>query len=90
MSPSPTRITTAEKLDALPVGAVVLDGRGRASQKYAHGPGNLWWRTAEVAMTSGRTAERLLRYGTATVLHNPAAPPVSDTTAATIAEEVRR
>ena len=57
----PVTVTTAAQLDALPGGSVVLDGRGRASQKYGDGK---WWRTADVNPTlGGRASDTVLRYG---------------------------
>lgn len=68
------QITTAEELDALPEGSVVLDGAGRASQRGGPGTLSCWVRTGDVP---GRIAERVLRYGPVTVLYRPDA--VADT-----------
>jgi hypothetical protein len=81
-------ITTPDQLDALPPASVVLDGVGRASQRYADG---LWWRTADVNPTlGGRTTERVLRYGPVTVLFRPDAPARGSADAETLRAEVER
>lgn len=62
-------ITTPEELDTLPVGSVVLDGVGRASQRYRGDSPKCWFRTN--CDFPGRTADRVLRYGPARVIHRP-------------------
>ena len=55
-------LSTTGDLDALPDGSVVLDGRGRVSQKFS----SRWHRSG--AAEGGRTPERVLRYGSVALL----------------------
>lgn len=84
-SPSPTRITTAEELDALPDGSVVL------SDAYLYPKSDERVVFQRVGLDWGRpfrSADTHPEYIVpATVLHTPAAPPVSDTAAPTITPE---
>ena len=64
-------LSTTGDLDALPDGSVVLDGRGRASQKF----NSRWHRSG--AAEGGRTPERVLRYGSVALLWST--PPVAAT-----------
>ena len=62
-------LSTTGDLDALPDGSVVLDGRGRVSQKFS----SRWHRSG--AAEGGRTPERVLRYGSVALLWST--PPVA-------------
>lgn len=63
---APAALTTAAELDALPIGAVVVDRHGDAITHDAPGI----WLCAE---TASMGTARLLRYGPFHVLHRPAA-----------------
>lgn len=87
MSPSPTRITTAEELDALPPGTVIRDDEGTG---YAVNSSAGTWGAAGTGGLWDSSTILLVMHAPFTVLHDPAAPPVSDTAAATIAEVLGR
>lgn len=62
-------ISNPAELDLLPSGSVVLDGKGRASQKE----GGAWYRAGEA---ESRGAGRVLRYGHARLVSTPPPPTV--------------
>lgn len=89
MSASPTRITTLGELKRLPEDAVLMSEK--RNRKYGGGrlirvglPGRMYG--VDGVFTMHKEMRRNLP---ATVLHNPAAPPVSDTAAPTITPEQR-
>jgi hypothetical protein len=85
VSASQSRITTAEELDALPVGSVIRDKVGQVTEKVRP----LRDQNVRDWQFVGYLGTHAIDHSAfpVTVLHNPAAPPVSDTTAATITRE---
>lgn len=83
MSPSPTRIATAEELDALPPGTVIRDDEGTG---YAVNSSAGTWGAAGTGGLWGSSTILLVMHAPFTVLHDPVAPPVSDAAAARAVE----